>query len=79
MATTRELAEIVTLPVVLLFNTCADPARAARFHTPTCPMVNTAKSGRVTRSDIETRESLIEVVEDLDERLWFPKFCKCCK
>lgn len=63
--------------LVLLFNNCADPSRAARLHAPDCNMVHTAgKSGRGKVNLITT--DLAANVEDLNEREFPVKLCKCC-
>jgi hypothetical protein len=63
--------------LVILFNNCADPSRAARLHAPSCAMVNTAK-GRRGKVSIVT-DDIAENVEDLNERGFPVKRCKCCK
>lgn len=66
------------MALVLLFNTAAKAELAARIHEDTCPMVNTAKrpavSGVVRRTDVTQ-----EVIDDLNEREWPVKACKCVK
>lgn len=62
--------------LVLLFNTCADPSRAARLHAANCPMLNTAKRGRKAHA---TSDDLPGQVSDLEERGYPVKRCKCCK
>jgi hypothetical protein len=61
---------------VLLFNTAADAHLAARLHAATCPMVNTAaKRGRKSVKLID--EDVQENVDDLNERGFTVKRCKC--
>jgi len=69
--------------MVLLFNTSADPALAARLHASTCNMVNTAsKRGMFRRVRLITDENLApyssvqETVDDLNERGYPVKKCK---
>ncbi len=59
--------------LVLLFNTVADPSRAARIHADTCPMVRTAGK-KVHRLPADQ-----DIIEDLNEREFQVKKCKCCK
>lgn len=62
--------------LVLLFATAADPSRAARLHAVGCPMVRTGGKGKSTR--VITTD-LAYNVEDLNERGYPVKRCKCCK
>ena len=66
--------------LVLLFSTVADPSRAARVHVETCAMVNTAARGRkVVRAAEGTLADIQADIDDLNERVFPVKFCKCCK
>jgi hypothetical protein len=65
--------------LVLLFNKCCDPSRAARVHAPECAMVNTAKNGRRVSKEEGTLAELQASIDDLNEREFPVKFCKCCK
>lgn len=58
----------------LLFNTCADPSRAARLHLSTCSMVSTAK----VVAEISADELQADIA-DLNERGFPVKACKCLK
>lgn len=61
---------------VLLFNNVAHPDRAARLHAATCPMLNTAKRrSSVQRFDDPPQED----IDDLNERGFPVKMCKCLK
>ena len=62
--------------LVLLFNNCAAPHLAARLHARSCPMLRTAKRrGSVVRVE---GADVAEQVEDLNERGFPVKRCKCC-
>lgn len=65
----------MTVTEVLLYNTCADPERAARVHASTCEMLKTAgrKVVRVEGPDLQ------ETIDDLNERGYPVKRCKCLK
>jgi len=62
-------------PAVLLLHTAAAPERAARLHDATCPMLRTAKRGGV----IKRIEATADVIDDLNERGYQVKSCKCMR
>jgi len=75
---------------VLLFNTAADPSRAARLHAPDCPMLRTATGRRFStvhryavgeicrgyRDPLDQAE-FDDIVADLNDRGFPVKHCKC--
>lgn len=63
--------------LVLLFNTCANPAQAARVHVATCRMVNTA--GKRVVATAGTLVQLRSSIDDLTNRLYPVRFCSCTK
>jgi hypothetical protein len=63
--------------IVLLFSTVAHPSRAARVHAPECNMVNTA--GRKVSKTEGTVAELQWMIDDLNEREFPVKFCKCIR
>jgi hypothetical protein len=67
--------------LVLLYSTVAHHTRAARLHAQGCPMVNTARGRgkRTTRLIEGTVEYLAMVVDDLNEREFPVKRCRCCR
>lgn len=72
-----------TKTLVLLFNTRANPALAARVHSEECPMVNTASTRRFVKRVVVASKGTLEQIQgeidDLNEREFPVKFCKCCK
>jgi hypothetical protein len=63
--------------LVLLFHKAADAKNAARVHHDACPMINTAKPKG--RGVVVACEATKEAIDDLNERGFPVKACKCVK
>ena len=63
---------------MLLFNKAGSAETAARIHDSSCPLVAAARNSRGRIVVIEG-ESMQMEIEDLNERAWAVKICKCVR